>query len=85
MRRGAGEEEATSTGSPGSIEYVGTLDTTIPGSRNAFTPLMLWYAFHTVGEEGIRGERRGSVSRRPTTRSPGSPRSAARPGGIRIR
>jgi histidine decarboxylase len=36
------------------IEYVGTLDTTIPGSRNAFAPLMLWYAFHTVGEEGIR-------------------------------
>lgn len=36
------------------IEYVGTLDTTIPGSRNAFAPLMLWYAFHTVGEDGIR-------------------------------
>ncbi|MCC6123388.1 MAG: histidine decarboxylase [Pirellulales bacterium] len=36
------------------IEYVGTLDTTIPGSRNAFSPLMLWYAFHTVGEEGLR-------------------------------
>ena len=36
------------------IEYVGTLDTTIPGSRNAFAPLMLWYAFHTVGEAGIR-------------------------------
>jgi histidine decarboxylase len=36
------------------IEYVGTLDTTIPGSRNAFAPLVLWYAFHTLGEEGIR-------------------------------
>jgi histidine decarboxylase len=36
------------------IEYVGTLDTTIPGSRNAFAPLMLWYAFHTLGEAGLR-------------------------------
>jgi histidine decarboxylase len=36
------------------IEYVGTLDTTLPGSRNAFAPLALWYAFHVLGEEGIR-------------------------------
>lgn len=37
-----------------SIEYVGTLDTTILGSRNAITPLFLWYAFRTVGVDGFR-------------------------------
>ncbi len=36
------------------VEYVGTLDTTIPGSRNAVTPLFLWYAFHTIGLKGFR-------------------------------
>ena len=36
-----------------SIEYVGTLDTTILGSRNAITPLFLWYAIHTVGLDGF--------------------------------
>ena len=36
-----------------SIEYVGTLDTTITGSRNAITPLMLWYAIRTRGVEGF--------------------------------
>lgn len=37
-----------------SVEYVETLDTTLSGSRNAIAPLMLWYAFHTVGLEGFR-------------------------------
>ena len=37
-----------------SIEYVGTMDTTILGSRNAITPLFLWYAFRTLGLEGCR-------------------------------
>jgi histidine decarboxylase len=36
------------------VEYVGTLDTTIAGSRNGITPLFLWYAFRTVGIEGFR-------------------------------
>ena len=36
------------------VEYVGVLDTTITGSRNAFTPLLLWYAFKRYGEEGFR-------------------------------
>ncbi len=36
-----------------SIEYVGTLDTTITGSRNAITPLMLWYSIHKWGREGF--------------------------------
>ncbi len=35
------------------IEYVGVLDTTITGSRNAFTPLILWYAFRRYGREGL--------------------------------
>jgi histidine decarboxylase len=37
-----------------SIEYVGTMDTTILGSRNAISPLFLWYAFHTIGLDGYR-------------------------------
>ena len=37
-----------------SIEYVGVLDTTIPGSRNAWTPLLLWYALERYGEDGLQ-------------------------------
>lgn len=37
-----------------SVEYVGALDTTISGSRNAITPLMLWYALRTHGNDGFR-------------------------------
>ena len=36
-----------------SVEYVGTLDTTITGSRNAITPLFLWYAIRARGREGF--------------------------------
>ena len=36
------------------IEYVGTMDTTIAGSRSAIAPLFLWYAFKTVGLDGFR-------------------------------
>ena len=36
------------------IEYVGVLDTTLPGSRNALTPLMLWYAFEKYGHAGFK-------------------------------
>ena len=36
------------------VEYVGTLDTTLAGSRNAITPLFLWYAFRTVGLDRFR-------------------------------
>ena len=36
------------------VEYVGALDTTISGSRSAITPLFLWYAFHTQGDDGFR-------------------------------
>ena len=36
------------------VEYVGVLDTTLSGSRNAFTPLVLWYALRRYGSEGLR-------------------------------
>ncbi|MDE2843322.1 MAG: histidine decarboxylase [Chloroflexota bacterium] len=38
-----------------SVEYVGVMDTTIPGSRNAWTPLVLWYALERLGVEGLTG------------------------------
>lgn len=37
-----------------SVEYVGVLDTTIGGSRNAFSPLILWYALRRYGQDGLR-------------------------------
>jgi histidine decarboxylase len=36
-----------------SIEYVGTLDTTVTGSRNGLTPLFLWYAIARHGRDGF--------------------------------
>jgi len=36
-----------------SIAYIGCLDTTITGSRNGFTPLVLWYAIKKWGEAGL--------------------------------
>ena len=36
------------------IEYVGVLDTTLSGSRNAFSPLVLWYAFRRYGKNGLK-------------------------------
>jgi len=37
-----------------SVEYVGCMDTTIAGSRNALTPLILWSAIQRWGEDGLR-------------------------------
>lgn len=37
-----------------SIEYVGTLDTTLTGSRNGITPVFLWYAIRKAGKDGFR-------------------------------
>ena len=37
-----------------SVEYIGTLDTTVTGSRNAITPLFLWYAIHSKGKSGFK-------------------------------
>lgn len=36
------------------IEYVGIMDTTLPGSRNALTPIILWYALERYGIEGYK-------------------------------
>ncbi len=38
----------------GRVDYIGSSDTTLSGSRNAYTPITLWYAIHTLGVEGIR-------------------------------
>jgi len=36
-----------------SVSYIGTFDTTISGSRNAITPLFLWYAIAKFGKDGL--------------------------------
>lgn len=36
------------------IEYVGTNDTTVMGSRNGITPLFLWHLIDQLGEDGFR-------------------------------
>ncbi len=36
-----------------SIEYIGALDTTIAGSRSAFSPLLLWHRLRTLGDARI--------------------------------
>ncbi len=41
-----------------SIEYVGTLDTTVTGSRNGITPIFLWYAIHRYGRDGFTANAR---------------------------
>ena len=37
-----------------SVEYVGVMDTTLPGSRDALAPLFLWWAFVQRGLDGFR-------------------------------
>ncbi|PKH51249.1 histidine decarboxylase [Tenacibaculum sp. Bg11-29] len=37
-----------------SVSYVGTLDTTITGSRNGLTPLFLWSFIKKHGKEGLK-------------------------------
>ena len=37
-----------------SVAYIGSVDTTISGSRNGFTPLLLWYAIRSLGQEGLK-------------------------------
>jgi histidine decarboxylase len=36
------------------IPYIGTMDTTISGSRNGHTPIFMWYAIKRFGVEGLR-------------------------------
>lgn len=44
-----------------SISYVGTKDTTITGSRNGLTPLILWVALKKMGVEGLRKRYQNSL------------------------
>ncbi len=37
-----------------SVAYIGSMDTTISGSRNGLTPLVLWYAIRALGHEGMK-------------------------------
>ena len=37
-----------------SVEYIGSYDTTVSGSRNGISPLFLWYAIKTHGKKGFR-------------------------------
>ena len=37
-----------------SVEYLGTLDTTLAGSRNGITPVILWYAIKSLGISGFK-------------------------------
>jgi histidine decarboxylase len=37
-----------------SVAYIGSVDTTISGSRNGFTPLLLWQAIRSLGREGLK-------------------------------
>ena len=43
------------------VELVGANDTTLSGSRNGLTPLMLWYAINRHGEDGWRETVRGML------------------------
>lgn len=36
-----------------SISYVGTMDTTITGSRNGLTPLFMWHVINKFGKDGL--------------------------------
>ncbi|NRA10527.1 MAG: histidine decarboxylase [Crocinitomicaceae bacterium] len=37
-----------------SISYTGSLDTTITGSRNGHSPIILWHALHKLGDNGLK-------------------------------
>ena len=43
------------------VELVGVNDTTLSGSRNGLTPLMIWYAINRRGEDGWRETVRGML------------------------
>lgn len=43
------------------ISYIGSLDTTITGSRNGHSPLFLWYAINKLGVKGLRARYQHSL------------------------
>lgn len=36
------------------IDYIGSSDSSLSGSRNAYTPIVLWYAIRSLGIKGIK-------------------------------
>lgn len=45
-----------------SIDYIGSMDTTITGSRNGHTPLFLWYTLKKLGMDGLKKRALHSLS-----------------------
>ncbi|MBB2149819.1 histidine decarboxylase [Pedobacter gandavensis] len=45
-----------------SIDYIGSVDTTITGSRNGHTPLFLWYTLKKLGLQGLKERALHSLS-----------------------
>jgi len=45
------------------ISYIGSKDTTIPGSRNGFNALILWYAIKSLGLEGFKARVNDSLKK----------------------
>lgn len=43
------------------IEYIGTLDATISGSRNGLTPIFIWYILNKKGHMGIKRDVKGCL------------------------
>jgi len=43
------------------IQYIGTIDTTVTGSRNGHSPVFLWYALKQMGREGLRARAENSL------------------------
>lgn len=43
------------------IEYIDARDTTISGSRDAFTPLIIWYRIKTLGLKGFKQQVKYSI------------------------
>ncbi|RAJ06780.1 histidine decarboxylase [Chitinophaga skermanii] len=44
-----------------SVAYIGSMDTTITGSRNGHSPLFLWYAIQRMGEAGLKARAEHSL------------------------
>ena len=64
------------------VELIGVNDTTLSGSRNALTPLMLWYAINRYGEDVWRETVR-ACSTPPSTPCNGSTSTASTLGDTR--
>jgi histidine decarboxylase len=52
-----------------SIAYIGSVDTTITGSRNGHSPLFLWYAIQKLGLSGLKARAAHSLAMAAYTES----------------